>query len=280
VGVSAGIGFLDIDPDPLNQARIVTPHGTLYTQTMYSGYFSHAFDHYHFTGPDYAGSDYFSERAIAAAGGQAPAPASAPAGEAAAARDRLVTALTRYSVAEVDAAKAQVAYDCWVYGMANNHAEEAGQCRASFLNHVDKVETAVAEQDLEVLVMIPMRQRVLFDTDVSDVDDYALPVFAALTERLSLLSVAKIYVAGHADKPGTPEYNLTLSEKRAASVTAALIEAGVPEVAIVAEAFGSADPIGNNPYDALNRRVDIVIEPIAVNAEAVKQAVQRMKAME
>jgi len=145
---------------------------------------------------------------------------------------------------------------------------------------VDKVETAVAEQDLEVLVMMPMRQRVLFDTDVSDIDEHALPVFAAVTERLGFLSVAKVYVAGHADKPGTPEYNLKLSEKRAASVSAGLVEAGVPSEIIVAEAFGSSDPIGNNPYDALNRRVDVVIEPIAVDADAVKQAVQRMKAMQ
>jgi outer membrane protein OmpA-like peptidoglycan-associated protein len=91
------------------------------------------------------------------------------------------------------------------------------------------------------------------------------------------LSEAKIYVGGHADKPGTPQYNLTLSEKRAASVIAALIEAGLPEVDIIAEAFGSAEPIGNNPYDALNRRVDIVIKPIALNPEAVNLEAQRLK---
>lgn len=280
-GISAGIGFLNIDPDPLTRARTVTPHGTLYTQTMYSGYFSHAFDHYHFTEPDYAGSDYFSERAIAAAGGLAPAPASAPAGDGAAVRERLVSALARYLVAEVDAAKAQVAYDCWMYGIANNHDREVGQCRAAFLNHVDKVETAAVEVEaLEVLVMIPMSRRILFDTDVSDIDGNAVPVIAELSKRLSLLSDAKIYVAGHADKPGTPQYNLTLSEKRAASTIAALIKAGIPKASIAAEAFGSAEPIGNNPYDALNRRVDVVIEPIAVNPEALIRETQRLNAIE
>ena len=139
VGASAGLGFLDIEPDTLNQARIVTPHGTLFTQTMYSGYFSHAFEHYHFTEPNYAGSDYYSRRAIAAASGQAPIPAVAKSSEAAAARQRLVNALTRYSLAEVDAARAQVAYDCWVYGMAHNHASEAGMCKAAFLEPSKKV---------------------------------------------------------------------------------------------------------------------------------------------
>ncbi len=279
-GVSAGIGFLNIEPDPLNQARLVTPHGALYTQTMYSGYFSHAFDHYHLATADYAGSDYFSGRAITAAGGAAPSPAAAPAGEAEGERARLVVALTRYAVDEVDAAMAQVAYDCWVYGMANKHVEEAGQCRTAYLNHVDKLETAVAEQDLEVLVMMPMRQRILFDTDVWELDEHAVPVFVALIERLRFLSLAKIYVAGRADKPGTPEYNQTLSEKRAAAVTVGLIAAGGPEEIIVAEAFGSAAPVTSNPYDALNRRVDIVLEPLEINMEAVKAEIQRLKAME
>ena len=150
-------------------------------------------------------------------------------------------------------------------------------CKAAFLEYVDKVETAVAEEKLEVLVMIPMQQRILFDTDVSDIDEHASPIFTSVVKRLGFLSSSKVHVTGHADKPGTPEYNQTLSEKRATTVTAGLIKAGVPAGLIVSDAFGSTDPIGSNPYDALNRRVDIVIEPLKANDEAIKQAVQQMK---
>lgn len=73
IGVAIGVGYLNIGPDPLNQARMVTPQPNLMAQVMYAGYFDRAFGHYHQPVPDYAGSDYFADRATAAASGPPPA---------------------------------------------------------------------------------------------------------------------------------------------------------------------------------------------------------------
>ena len=66
-GVAAGIGYLPVEPDPLNRARIVTPYGSLFSKVLYAGYFDRAFKYRH--QPNYEASDYFSARAIAAASG-------------------------------------------------------------------------------------------------------------------------------------------------------------------------------------------------------------------
>jgi OmpA-OmpF porin, OOP family len=285
VGISAGIGFLDLEPDPLNQARIVTPHGSPFTQTLYAGYFNHGFRHYHMAPPDYASSDYFSNRAIATADSKPPAPETdttwSLAGEqqrlAVAARTRLLKALRRDVDKEEDAANAQVNYDCWLHAMANGDADTQAHCRDGFERHVDIVETAAAEQDFAAVVSQPMWLRVLFDTDVSTLDgneDYA---FTAIKKRLQYLSKVKIHVTGHADKPGTPEYNQKLSEKRAEAVHGALVQSGIPASSVTSDAFGVERPLNNNPHDALNRRVDIVIEPLAVDEAAVKAEVARRK---
>jgi outer membrane protein OmpA-like peptidoglycan-associated protein len=66
-------------------------------------------------------------------------------------------------------------------------------------------------------------------------------------------------IAGYTDSSGNPARNVTLSQKRAAAVRQALIEAGVNAGTLVAKGYGSADPIGSNdtPEGRLrNRRIE------------------------
>lgn len=285
-GISAGIGFLDITPDPLNQARIVTPRGGMYEQALYAGYFDLAFGRYHETPSDYTGSDYFSERAIATANGAVPEPERSSTwaldGEsqrtADAARERLLKALQRNPGMDLEAAMAQISYDCWLFALAKGVSEKVTSCAEGFEIAVNAIETAVAELDLEVEVMRPLRLRVLFDTDVSKLDGNEEIAFVALAERLRFLSNATVHVTGYADHPGTRDYNLELSKQRAKAVRGAIAEAGVPATWISSEAFGEDYPLPNNPYDALNRRVDVVVNPLVINEEAVKAEVLRRRA--
>ena len=71
-------------------------------------------------------------------------------------------------------------------------------------------------------------------------------VEAATTDLLVLL-------AGHADPPGSPAFNLRLSEQRAQSVAAALVEAGVPEGRIRVRGYGEGHPSA----DGRDRRVEV-----------------------
>ncbi len=46
---------------------------------------------------------------------------------------------------------------------------------------------------------------------------------------------------------------------------------------VTSDALGVDRPLNNNPHDALNRRVDIVINPLIANEAAVKAEVERRK---
>jgi outer membrane protein OmpA-like peptidoglycan-associated protein len=189
----------------------------------------------------------------------------------------LLTALARDEGLKLEAATAQASYDCWLFAMANALGDRQASCASQSEASLNAIETAVAEDDLGALVMRPMWQRILFDTDKSDLDGGEQLAFNGIKERLSFLSGSSIHITGNADQPGTREYNLELSNKRAETVRAALIEAGIPAGAISAEAFGEDHPLANNPYDTLNRRVDIALKPLAVNEAAVKNEIERRR---
>ena len=72
----------------------------------------------------------------------------------------------------------------------------------------------------------------------------------------------EISVEGHTDNVGSPEYNQTLSERRAGSVRDYLIDQGVPTSRIAARGFGESRPKDTNSTPEgrqLNRRVEIHI---------------------
>ena len=69
-----------------------------------------------------------------------------------------------------------------------------------------------------------------------------------------------IAVVGHADAIGSDDYNQALSERRARSVGAVLMDDGVPYGRIVASGRGEWEPIATNATQwgrARNRRVEI-----------------------
>ena len=71
-------------------------------------------------------------------------------------------------------------------------------------------------------------------------------------------------VAGHTDDTGSDAYNLTLSQKRADSVKAALVQRGVAASRIQTMGYGESYPVADNSTDygrQQNRRVEITINP-------------------
>ena len=71
-------------------------------------------------------------------------------------------------------------------------------------------------------------------------------------------------LAGHADKSGTPTYNVGLSERRNASVRAYLGGRGIPDGVISTQAFGESAPrveTADGVRELQNRRVEITYGP-------------------
>ncbi len=87
-----------------------------------------------------------------------------------------------------------------------------------------------------------------------------LEVIAELNEHPD---IAGVDVHGHTDSVGTPEYNLKLSRRRAASVVKWLTAHGVDGERLKSAGFGLTKPIDTNQTDrgrANNRRVEFHIE--------------------
>jgi peptidoglycan-associated lipoprotein len=69
-----------------------------------------------------------------------------------------------------------------------------------------------------------------------------------------------LFLAGHADKRGTPEYNRALGERRALAVREYLVGLGLPAASLYTNSYGSDRPAVDGDTEeayAKNRRVEI-----------------------
>ncbi|MEL6753418.1 MAG: OmpA family protein, partial [Pseudomonadota bacterium] len=85
-----------------------------------------------------------------------------------------------------------------------------------------------------------------------------------LSESLQRYPDSTVQIVGHTDNTGTASYNQGLSERRAQSVAAVLVNAGVPSFRLRTFGAGENQPIASNLTPEgrqQNRRVDIVIRP-------------------
>jgi peptidoglycan-associated lipoprotein len=76
------------------------------------------------------------------------------------------------------------------------------------------------------------------------------------------MPVPEVSVVGHTDTMGDPKANIALGLKRATSVRAILLGAGLAESTVVVTSHGEADLIvktRNNTPEPRNRRVEITV---------------------
>ncbi|TRX36590.1 OmpA family protein [Flavobacterium sp. ZT3R18] len=95
--------------------------------------------------------------------------------------------------------------------------------------------------------------------------DKLVPVFNSYADT-------NIEIFGYTDNTGRPEYNLTLSQKRAESVKAYLTSKGLMASRFKTSGYGIADPIASNDTkegQSQNRRVEFAI---TANAKMVEDA--------
>lgn len=136
-----------------------------------------------------------------------------------------------------------------------------------------------AEQAADVLriqrlgddsLQVGVASEATFDVDRADLKAQSLNTFGKIAGVLKTYDKTVIHVVGHTDSTGSDQYNQGLSERRAASVSNYLIQAGVPADRVVAEGRGEREPRATNSTGEgrrMNRRVDIVIKPIVEGQE-------------
>ena len=75
--------------------------------------------------------------------------------------------------------------------------------------------------------------------------------------------ITHVSIEGHTDNVGQPAYNLSLSQRRAASVLKWLASHGVEKKRLASQGFGMTKPLDDNATDdgrRNNRRVEFHIE--------------------
>lgn len=90
---------------------------------------------------------------------------------------------------------------------------------------------------------INVGERVYFDTDRYNVDNYDLEILDRQAAWLQAYPGVRVMVAGNCDERGTREYNLGLGERRANSVKDYLVSKGVSPSRIETISYGKEKPI-------------------------------------
>jgi outer membrane protein OmpA-like peptidoglycan-associated protein len=104
--------------------------------------------------------------------------------------------------------------------------------------------------------------RVFFDFDKASLTRDGERVVREAAEAYRKTGSARVEVTGYTDLSGTPQYDESLSKRRADSVRAALVARGVPAGSITQNWHGKRDPLvstADGVREAKNRRVDIVL---------------------
>jgi outer membrane protein OmpA-like peptidoglycan-associated protein len=114
---------------------------------------------------------------------------------------------------------------------------------------------------------------IYFDHDSYAVKSESEPALKSIAEMLKAHDNLKVYVVGHTDATGEPDYNMELSRKRAQAVADQLVaKYSISPKRLKAQGVGSLSPISTNRTEEgrkLNRRVELVEMGLQDTAQAL-----------
>ena len=105
-------------------------------------------------------------------------------------------------------------------------------------------------------------QNVFFETAKSKLLPKSLVSLNTVVTILNENPTYKVQIDGHTDDQGKDEYNLGLSDERAASVKAYLVSKGIDEARLSSTGYGETKPVADNKTAAgraKNRRVEMTL---------------------
>jgi outer membrane protein OmpA-like peptidoglycan-associated protein len=113
----------------------------------------------------------------------------------------------------------------------------------------------------EVTIRLP--GSVLFDFDSAQIRPDAERTLTEVAEVIKGYAKRPVRIEGHTDSVASDDYNLKLSERRAASVQAWLAGKGIESGRLTPRGFGETKPVADNGTAEgrqKNRRVEVIIE--------------------
>lgn len=105
-------------------------------------------------------------------------------------------------------------------------------------------------------------QGVTFEFDKARLTPNAKVILDGVATALESRPDIKVEIGGHTDSKGSDEYNLKLSDRRAASVKTYLESKGIDAARMSSHGYGEALPVADNATDEgreLNRRVELKV---------------------
>ncbi len=252
-----GVGSFNAE---LSATESMTTTGTAFDKALHREYGEVARIYYN--NSEMAGVQSFNRRAAAAGNGEKVepwhpdrVPNATGNTEVHEAYDRLGAALDGGGAesAPDDMARAQAAYDCWLYSLDPIPAIEAA-CKERF---------AAAMAALAPPLPPAPDFVVLFDFDSAALRPNGAEILNKVLAVTSKQPETKVVATGHADLSGAAAYNLGLSERRSILVRDYLINGGLAAARVSSDWRGETDPRVATPdgtKEQQNRRVDIMLK--------------------
>jgi outer membrane protein OmpA-like peptidoglycan-associated protein len=157
--------------------------------------------------------------------------------------------------AEADALKAK---EETARAEAQRAEKAAADLRAQLLEQFNRI---LETRDTPRGLVVNMGD-VLFDFGKYDLRPEAREKLAKLSGIILAHSGLELAIEGHTDNVGSDDLNQKLSEKRADTVRAYLIQQGLAEASVASRGFGETSPVADNSTAEgrqRNRRVEIVV---------------------
>ena len=163
---------------------------------------------------------------------------------------------------------------------ARNAALACGAVGAGVGGYMDYQEAKLRESlkntDVQVSregnqIKLTMPSAVTFATNSATLSTPAMDSLNKAAETLVQYPETTVTVAGHTDSTGNDAINQPLSDRRAQSVAAYLVQRGVAGSRLSTVGYGSRQPVASNDTEtgrAQNRRVEILINPTANAGQA------------
>ena len=110
---------------------------------------------------------------------------------------------------------------------------------------------------------------VLFDFNQATLKPGAQLRLAKVSGIIMTYPDLRLEIDGFTDNKGTPQYNMTLSDKRAKAVRDFLVSQGVATDAVTTKGFGESNPVATNATAAgrqQNRRVELVVSGSSIGS--------------
>ncbi|MGC1310309.1 MAG: OmpA family protein [Phormidesmis sp.] len=154
-------------------------------------------------------------------------------------------------------------------GSANSLQRDTGSALTASVSDLNGLVSDLGGQVTETEIVVDLPADVLFDFDKADIRQDAVPTLEKLARLIGTTHSQSVQINGHTDSKGSDDYNMELSQGRADSVGAWLIEKGGIEAGrLQTVGYGETKPVAKNELPsgaddpagrAKNRRVEIII---------------------